>query len=46
MKVIDALVGEVPVVGMFAGFVFNPSYALKRPDESIVMRFKKQPSIV
>ena len=45
VKVIDALVGEVPVVGMFTGFMFNPSYVVKRPDETIVMRFKKQPSM-
>jgi uncharacterized protein YxjI len=45
VKVIDALVGEIPVVGMFTGFVFNPSYVLKRADETIVMRFKKQPSM-
>jgi uncharacterized protein YxjI len=45
VKVIDALVGEVPVVGMFTGFMFNPSYVLKRADETIVMRFKKQPSM-
>jgi len=45
VKVIDALVGEVPVVGMFTGFVFNPSYVVKKADETIVMRFKKQPSM-
>jgi uncharacterized protein YxjI len=45
VKVLDALVGEVPVVGMFTGFVFNPSYVVKRPDETIVMRFKKQPAM-
>jgi uncharacterized protein YxjI len=45
VKVVDALVGEIALVGMFTGFFFNPSYAVKRPDESIVMRFKKQPSM-
>ena len=45
VKVIDALVGEVPVVGMFTGYMFNPSYILKNLDETIVMRFKKQPSM-
>jgi uncharacterized protein YxjI len=45
VKVVDALVGEVPVLGMFTGFMFNPSYVLKRADETIVMRFKKQPSM-
>ena len=45
VKVVDALVGEVPIVGMFTGFVFNPSYVVKSPDENIVMRFKKQPAM-
>lgn len=45
VKVVDALVGEVPVLGMFTGFMFNPSYVLKRADETTVMRFKKQPSM-
>jgi len=45
VKVVDALVGEIAVVGIFTGYFFNPSYALKRADEAIVMRFKKQPSM-
>jgi uncharacterized protein YxjI len=45
VKVLDALVGEIPVVGMFTGFVFNPSYVVKNAHEAIVMRFKKQPAM-
>lgn len=44
VKVGDALFGELPVVGMFAGYVFNPSYTIKRPDETPVMHLKKQPA--
>jgi uncharacterized protein YxjI len=45
IKVIDAVVGEVPIVGMFTGFVFNPSYVVKNKHDAIIMRFKKQPSM-
>jgi uncharacterized protein YxjI len=45
VKVVDALVGEIAIIGMFTGYFFNPSYVVKRPDETIVMRFKKQPSM-
>jgi uncharacterized protein YxjI len=45
IKVIDALVGEVPIVGMFTGFVFNPTYIVKNTYDAIIMRFKKQPSM-
>lgn len=45
IKVIDALVGEVPIVGMFTGFVFNPTYVVKNTHDAIIMRFKKQPSM-
>jgi hypothetical protein len=45
IKVIDALVGEVPIVGMFTGFVFNPTYIVKNTHDAIIMRFKKQPSM-
>ena len=26
IKVVDSLIGELPVVGMFTGYFFNPSY--------------------
>lgn len=43
-KVFDALVGEVPIVGMFTGYVFNPAYRVTRTDGTPVMRLVKQPS--
>ena len=44
VKVIDALVGEIPVVGMFTGYFFNPSYLISRTDGTPVARLQKQPA--
>lgn len=42
-KVFDSLFGEIPVIGMFSGYVFNPSYNVLRPDGTTVMRLTKEP---
>ena len=44
IKVIDALVGEIPVVGMFTGYLFNPAYLVTRMDGTVVARLQKQPA--
>jgi hypothetical protein len=44
VKVIDALVGEIPVVGMFTGYMFHPAYLVSRPDGTLVMRLQKEPA--
>jgi uncharacterized protein YxjI len=44
IKVIDSLVGEVPVLGMFTGYFFNPSYVVSRLDDTPVARLAKQPA--
>ncbi|HLM01092.1 MAG TPA: hypothetical protein VK400_08535 [Pyrinomonadaceae bacterium] len=44
VKVVDSLVGEVPVVGMFSGYLFNPAYLISRADGTIVARMQKQPA--
>lgn len=43
-KVFDSLFGEIPIVGMFSGYVFHPSYNVLRPDGSAVMRLTKEPA--
>ena len=45
VKVFDALVGEIPVVGIFTGYVFNPAYIVSKTDESPVVRLQKQPAM-
>jgi hypothetical protein len=44
IKVLDGLLGEVPIVGMFTGYFFNPSYIVTRADGVPVMRLTKQPA--
>ena len=44
IKVIDSIIGELPVVGLFTGYFFNPSYIVTRMDESPVARIAKQPA--
>lgn len=43
-KVMDALMGEVPVVSLFTGYMFNPKYAIKDKEGKIVARFVKEAS--
>lgn len=44
IKVIDAVTGELPIVGMFTGYFFNPSYLVSRMDNAPVARLQKQPA--
>ena len=43
VKVMDALLGEVPVVGMFSGYLFNPAYLVDVRGQT-VLYMKKQPA--
>jgi uncharacterized protein YxjI len=43
-KVFDSLLGEIPLIGMFTGYLFNPSYLVAGMDNEPVIRLKKQPS--
>ena len=46
VKVIDSLLGEIPIVGMFTGFFFNPTYQVHRSSDegNTVMLLEKKPS--
>lgn len=46
VKIFDALFSEVPIVGMFTGYVFNPEYIVARPNGREVMRLSKVPSFL
>ena len=45
-KVFDATLTEIPILGIFTGYLFHPSYLLQRPDGMPLMRLKKQASFV
>ncbi|HMT09584.1 MAG TPA: hypothetical protein PKA82_16405 [Pyrinomonadaceae bacterium] len=44
IKVIDSLLGELPVVGMFTGYFFNPAYIVSRMDGTQAAKLQKQPA--
>ena len=46
IKIVDSLCGEVPILGLFTGFIFNPVYQVHRSSDegSIVMLLEKKPS--
>ncbi len=44
VKVIDSLMGEIPVLGMFTGYLFNPSYIVTDMNGNNVARLKKEAS--
>jgi hypothetical protein len=41
VKVLDALFSSIPVLGIFAGYVFHPAYVVSRMDGTAVMRLQK-----
>ena len=43
-RVFDSLFGEIPVLGMFTGYLFHPAYIVSRPNGSAVLRMRKQPA--
>lgn len=46
VKVADALFNEVPVLGIFSGYVFNPTYLLSNAAGAPLMRLSKQPAFM
>ena len=40
----DNMLGEVPVLGMFTGYLFNPTYDIRRTGGDAVGEFRKMPS--
>ena len=45
VRVLDGLVGEIPVLGIFTGYVFNPTYLVTNNQGQVLYRLKKQPSL-
>lgn len=44
IKVLDGLLGELPIIGLFAGYFFNPSYSVKDSSGKVYFQLKKMPS--
>ncbi len=44
VKVIDSLIGEIPILGMFTGYFANPTYILTDNSFQEIVKLKKEPS--
>jgi len=45
VKVMDGMLGEIPVIGMFTGYLFNPKYLVTDLNGNLVARIVKEPSM-
>ena len=43
-KVADSLLGEIPVLGMFTGYLFHPAFVVTQTGGVPVMRLEKRPA--
>jgi len=44
-KVVESLLGEIPIVGFVAAMLLNPSYIVSRPDGTPLLRLTKKPAV-
>jgi hypothetical protein len=40
----DSMLQEVPILGLFSGYILHPKYTVTRPDGALVMRMSKMPA--
>jgi hypothetical protein len=45
-KVFDALLGEIPIIGIFTGYLFHPAYLVTHVNGTLLMRLEKQPAFL
>jgi len=45
IRVADMVLTDIPLLGLFAGYLFNPKYLVSRADGPPVMRLRKQPAL-
>jgi uncharacterized protein YxjI len=46
IRIFDALLSEIPIIGLLSARFFQPIYNVKSPDGNIVMKMKKMPSFL
>ncbi|MBS0659440.1 MAG: hypothetical protein JSR82_14460 [Verrucomicrobia bacterium] len=45
-RVLDGFFGEIPIVGLFSGYLFNPKYLAARADGTPLVRLTKEKSML
>lgn len=46
VRFLDNLLGEIPILGFFTGYLFNPTYNVTNNKGEIVVQLKKMPSFL
>jgi len=46
VKVFDALFSEIPIIGLFTGYLFHPAYLVTNKAGTVVVRLVKEPSLI
>lgn len=46
VKILDALVGELPIIGAFTGYFLNPAYLVTRTNGTVAARVQKLPAML
>ncbi|MEM1069538.1 MAG: hypothetical protein AAGI63_11630 [Planctomycetota bacterium] len=44
-KLLESLLGEIPILGMVFVYFLNPTYLVRRPDGKLLLKLIKQPAI-
>jgi len=44
-RFLDGLFSQIPLIGIFSGYVFHPAYQVTRPDGTLVAELTKQPAL-
>lgn len=44
-RFLDGLFSQVPLIGMFSGYLLHPAYQVTRPDGTLVAELTKQPAL-
>jgi len=44
VKVLDGLLGQIPILSFFTGYLFNPAYQVADQNGTVIARIKKEPS--
>ena len=44
VKVLDSLLGEIPILGFFTGYLFHPTYNVTNLKDEVIVKLKKEPS--
>ena len=46
VKVMDGIFGEIPIIGLFSGYLFHPAYLVTDTSGKVVVRLVKEPSLI